>query len=188
MAHRRKSLRRKNNKKRKTMKRGGSRDKKNEDPHSRRKHSRVVVKNTGVSSHDSNESHEIAALVAKIKKDTEEIFKNHINKSMRELPITIRQLDEAAIPKLPNGHFWSYDNNNIYEQVYVSDDKTKVVKIIDIGSQIPIVGIDPKKVVESLTSELMNSRCNLIGYHYDPSKLILKIVMVNCYGNFWKFY
>lgn len=175
MAHRRKSLRRKNNKKRTTIKRGGASSKKRDRSPSH-----------------SNESRKIAALTAQLKRDTEETYKNHINEFMRRLQNTFTQLNESEIPDNNNKDVvWFHNSGN--GQAYISSDKNKVVKIINIGSQIHKVGIDPQKIVSSLKSELIyynevtrlcpDSFCKFIGYHYDPHWLILRIVMENCGNN-----
>jgi len=179
MAHRRKSLGRKNNIKRTTMKRGGA------SSSSKKRH-----RSPSHSNESSANSRKIDALTAQLKRDTEETYKNFINEFMKKLPNTIQQLDEGDIPsKYNNGVVWFPPSGN--GQVYISD--KKVVKIINIGSQIHKVGIDPQKTVSLLNSELKyyhettkicpNSFCKLIGYYYNPYYLILKIVMENCGEN-----
>jgi serine/threonine protein kinase len=107
-------------------------------------------------------------------------FKPKIDEFFKNIPKEVPEIPFGEIPKkgkyeLPSGG---------YGEAYLSDDKTRAIKIINMNRHFS------DKMINSLRNEIVNYHristlcpkyfCKFIGYSYNADEFVVAIVMENC--------
>jgi serine/threonine protein kinase len=115
-------------------------------------------------------------------------FKPKIREFFKHIPKEVPEIPFDEIPKkskfaLPSGG---------YGEAYLSDDKTRAVKIINLNRHLS------DKIIISLQNEIVNYHristlcpkyfCKFIGYSYNEEDFVVAIVMENCGTDLLEFF
>ena len=115
-------------------------------------------------------------------------FKPKIHEFFKSIPKDVPEIRFDKIPKkgkfaLPSGG---------YGEAYLSDDKTRAVKIINLNRHLS------DKIISSLQNEIVNYHristlcpkyfCKFIGYSYNEEDFVVAIVMENCGTDLLEFF
>ena len=115
-------------------------------------------------------------------------FKPKIREFFKNIPKEVPEIPFDEIPKkgkfaLPSGG---------YGEAYLSDDKTRAVKIINLNRHFS------DKIISSLQNEIVNYHristlcpkyfCKFIGYSYSEQDFVVAIVMENCGTDLLEFF
>ena len=118
--------------------------------------------------------------IDELKPKIREFFK-HIPKEVPEIPFD--EIPKKSKFALPSGG---------YGEAYLSDDKTRAVKIINLNRHLS------DKIISSLQNEIVNYHristlcpkyfCKFIGYSYNEEDFVVAIVMENCGTDLLEFF
>lgn len=115
-------------------------------------------------------------------------FKPKIHEFFKSIPKDVPEIPFDEIPKkgkfaLPSGG---------YGEAYLSDDKTRAVKILNLNRHFS------DKIISSLQNEIVNYHristlcpkyfCKFIGYSYNEEDFVVAIVMENCGTDLLEFF